>query len=199
MNKKTTYEMTIADKLQQLPLPDMEDAIWARIQTQLDLDLPEGDGGGGNTPQAPSGGWIWSAGLLIFVAAFFTVYLLTKKSDTTIPNQTIQPSGNSVITSLNTTATPPSQGSSNRRNAPLSGPQESSSAAAPFDEKEDSLLSPQLILQPLPDTQANIATVQTLPPLQQDSVLKPKPKTRGVKDISDADYRIVPAKKDSTR
>lgn len=199
MNKKTTYELTIADKLQQLPLPDMEDAIWARIKTQLDLDMPEGDGGDGNTPQVPTGGWMWGAGLLAFVAALLTVYLLTKKPETTTQTQNLRQTENSVITPLNPTTPPPLPVSSNGRNGPLSAPQEGSTTSTPFEGKMDSLLSPPRVLQPLPDTQATITTVQTLPPVLQDSVQRPKPKSRGVKDISDADYRIVPAKKDSTR
>jgi hypothetical protein len=198
MNKKTTYELTIADKLQQLPLPDMEDAIWARIKTQLDLDLPEGDGGGSHTPQAPSGGWMWNAGLLAFVAAFFTIYLFTKNADRPTTTQTPPPPANTVRAPLSQPTTPPSPLNNNNRNGPLSRPPESAAASVPYEVSKDSALAPPVTLQPLPDTQAGV-TVFAPPPVLQDSVLKPKPKTRGVKDISDADYRIVPSKKDSSR
>jgi hypothetical protein len=198
MNKKTTYELTIADKLQQLPLPDMEDAIWARIKTQLDRDLPEDDSGGSNTPQAPSGGWMWRAGLLAFVAAFLTVYLLTKKSETPVSPQTIQQPVNTNSTPLAPSAPPSSQRTTNSQNWPPSVPQEGKTVPIPFEANKDSMLSPPLAQQPLSDTQAGV-TALVPPPLLQDSVLKPKPKSRGVKDISDADYRIVPTKKDSTR
>ncbi|HEY1022259.1 MAG TPA: hypothetical protein VGE06_08090 [Flavisolibacter sp.] len=198
MNKKTTYELTIADKLQQLPLPDMEDAIWARIKTQLDLDLPEGDGGGGNSPQAPSGGWMWSAGLLAFVAAFLTVYLLTKNPDAHTTTQTTKPPANAVTAPLPLPIPAPSPSTTNGRNGPLRVPPEGTATRLPFEENKDSVLSPPLTLQLFPDTQARIP-VFVPPPVLQDSVLKPKSKTRGVKDISDADYRIVPTKKDSSR
>ena len=49
MNNKQAYEITITSKLEALPLPDMEDAIWSRIEAQLDIDLPTDDGGGGTS------------------------------------------------------------------------------------------------------------------------------------------------------
>ncbi|MBB1283739.1 hypothetical protein HRH25_05070 [Flavisolibacter sp. BT320] len=198
MNKKTTYEMTIADKLQLLPLPDMEDAIWARIKTQLDRDLPEDDGGGSNTPKAPSGGWMWRAGLLAFVAAFLTVYLLAKKSETPASPQTIQQPVNTNSTPLAPSTPPPLLRTTNSQNGPPSVPQEGTTVLVPSEANKDSVLSLPLAEQLLSDTQAGV-TALAPPPLLQDSVLKPKPKSRGVKDISDADYRIVPTKKDSTR
>ncbi|HJT74602.1 MAG TPA: hypothetical protein VJ720_11295, partial [Chitinophaga sp.] len=41
MNKRETYEIIIARKLEQLSVPAMEDAIWNRISTQLDIEMPE--------------------------------------------------------------------------------------------------------------------------------------------------------------
>ena len=56
MNERKAYEQTIKGKLEAIPLPDMEDAIWARIETQLDIDMPTDDGGGNApSPNNPSG------------------------------------------------------------------------------------------------------------------------------------------------
>lgn len=41
MNQKETYEIIIAQKLEQLPVPAMEDAIWNRISAQLDIEMPQ--------------------------------------------------------------------------------------------------------------------------------------------------------------
>ncbi|MBK7883673.1 MAG: hypothetical protein IPJ81_07600 [Chitinophagaceae bacterium] len=40
MNKNTTYEQLIAQKLEQLAVPDSADAIWASIEQQLDVVMP---------------------------------------------------------------------------------------------------------------------------------------------------------------
>lgn len=41
MNKKTTYEVLIAEKVNHLPIPDMADAIWANIELGLDAVLDD--------------------------------------------------------------------------------------------------------------------------------------------------------------
>jgi hypothetical protein len=40
VNKKATYETIITDKLTNMPIPDMVDAIWTNISMQLDADAP---------------------------------------------------------------------------------------------------------------------------------------------------------------
>jgi hypothetical protein len=197
MNQKTTYELTIAEKLQQLPLPAMEDAIWARIKSQLDLDLPEGDGGGGNTPQAPSGG-MWSAGLLAFVAAFLSIYFLTQKQDTATAPETINPATKTTPAPLPEQKPPPGQLPLNNPNLPVSTPPSPTISTLPLTPGIDSIKVAPLALQPPIDSGAASTALVPLPPLQKRDSLPPKPKTRGVKDITDADYRIVPTKRDST-
>ena len=197
MNKKTTYELTIAAKLQQLPLPDMEDAIWARIKSQLDLDLPEGDGGSSNTPQTPSGGWMWSAGLLAFVAALLTVFLLTKKSEQPESTDKINQNPESVTAPLPKQKPGPFPIPGNSPFVPLPGSSAGTILNRPQEGSRDSAITPPLTLGAPIDTLPS-ATAFLPPPLLQDSVIRTKPKTRGVKDITDADYRIVPTKRDSS-
>lgn len=43
MNNKQAYETLISSKLEELHVPDMQDAIWARIVLDLDNELPQND------------------------------------------------------------------------------------------------------------------------------------------------------------
>ena len=43
MNENKTYQL-IAEKLDALPVPDLADLIWAKIEAQLDIDLPPDTG-----------------------------------------------------------------------------------------------------------------------------------------------------------
>ena len=47
MDERLKYEQLIGEKLHNLPIPDMQDTIWARVKAQLDIDLPTDDGDGG--------------------------------------------------------------------------------------------------------------------------------------------------------
>ncbi|HEU0112637.1 MAG TPA: hypothetical protein VFQ73_17305 [Flavisolibacter sp.] len=195
MNQKKAYEQIITGKLEALPLPDLADAIWARIETQLDIDMPEGDGGPGSGPSS-GGGWIGGAGLFVFVAALITIFLLSKnknkENSLVLPNRTQQqaPATTPVINSgplIDNT----------RREVQTSAP-------ARVQPKNDSTTSDFPGLMPSPDITGNNppsdsvqqATAIQLPPfLPADTVVKKRP--RGVQGITDNDYRIVP-KKDST-
>ena len=96
MNQKTAYEQIITGKLHALPVPDMADAIWARIETQLDLDMPQTDPPPTNPPGTPSGGIILGGISIVFVIALIT-YLFFKKETNNQPTSS-QPA--------NTTNTP---------------------------------------------------------------------------------------------
>ena len=81
MNQKKAYEQTIAVKLEAIPLPDMADAIWARIENQLDIDMPTDDGGGNSTPDAPSGfGWIGGSVLFVFAVALVSFFIINNNN-----------------------------------------------------------------------------------------------------------------------
>jgi hypothetical protein len=78
MNERLKYEQLIGGKLQGLPVPDMADAIWSRIEAQLDIDLPTDDGGGGSPLTPPSGPTIIGWGLSVFIIAVVTAFFLFK-------------------------------------------------------------------------------------------------------------------------
>ena len=63
MNSTTPYEQLVASKLDQVPVPDMADSIWASIEMQLDVpaDAP-GEGSGDGSADAPMGKKPFSAG-----------------------------------------------------------------------------------------------------------------------------------------
>jgi hypothetical protein len=197
MNDKTTYEITITEKLQQLPLPNLEDAIWARVKAQLDLDLPTDDGGNGG-PDAPAGsGSTWGAGVFLFVAAIVAVFLLHK-------NETQQPSPAAPVQNSTTISSPaqqPAADSTQTRRGVSTSPAQT---IRPGDQPVSAALSPpgdSVSIAPLPvlpSVDSQQRTTLVLPPPILADTTRPKPKTKGVRGLTDADYRIVPAGRDST-
>lgn len=204
MDQKTTYEQLITEKLEGMPVPDMADAIWARIETQLDLDMPTDDGGSDPAPDAPSGsGWVGGAGLFAFVVALVTLFIINKnhkKKEPVIPSTNTTQKINDVQNSKAEVA-PDSLKQVDWRPQAVIPENPVNPTLIPQDDtrKEDTIaIVPQAVLiQPfVPDTIHTITTM-TPPKVNQDTV-KPK-KSRGVPNITDNDYRIVPVKKDSAR
>lgn len=191
MNNKATYELILTDKLDGLPIPDMADAIWNRIEHRLDLDMPEGDGGsGGDT--GPFGGspasWI-GFGFTMFVVAFLAIYLNRKEQspDTFIPVKSTNISNSNPDTNNNAApfiANPP--------------PASSQPTITNNDQPPDtaSMTQQPVVFPGLADTTASAPVLTNAPPPKADSANLPAKKPRGVSGISDADYRIVP-KRDS--
>lgn len=203
MNQKATYELTITEKLVQLTAPDMVDAIWARIELQLDIDLPTDDGPT-NPPAAPTSGprkWI-NRGFMIAAVAIVLIYLFNNRKQTITSND--QPNITAPVTTPNNNDNPVRNNSPGTNNAQT--PQNNSSAPTtpttvlPVD---SNATAPVTGLLPL---QADSTAVQTNappvfnPPLvtQQKNTPDSTKKGRGVKGITDSDYKIVP-KKDSSK
>ena len=196
MDHKKAYEQTIASKLEALPLPAMADAIWARIETQLDIDLPT-DEGGGIGPESPSGGnWIGRGGLFVFIAALvmsFLIYKNNKKPEpVSRPNRTTQQPVQSPLPAINTSKT-----SEGRRNGAIPLPQ-NHSVDPPVNRSTDSLLTAPVTVLPAPVDSAQVSNVLPPPVLPGSDTAPVKKKARGVPGITDNDYRIVPAKKDGS-
>ena len=197
MNKKTTYELTITEKLQQLPLPGLEDAIWTRVKAQLDLDLPTDDGDD-NTPDAPSGGgWQWGAGMIVFVAALVTIFLLFKnpsEKQQALPVQTLPNNTSLPATSVGETGPLQKPPNFNTGTVPTSSPVTSQPLNLPL--PADSGAPVPTVSLPVADTLQQTTMVLPPPTVLQDSAA-PKKRPRGVSGITDSDYRIVPSRKDS--
>jgi hypothetical protein len=211
VNPILPYEQLLADKVQQVPVPDMADAIWAAIEQELDKGTPGDDGS--NEPSSPKSGG--SPGVFAYIAGGIVIgsilltYILTDKKKETATNK---PSPSVVIPPNNT-----------QQNIPID-----SNAASPVNDnpasvfykdvvKNDSSKSFNSFQQTIPllDSLLN----QQVSRIQQDSVVDKTPslvslpvkidsmsidkgappkKSRGVKGITNDDYYIKTEKKDST-
>lgn len=199
MNEQPLYESQIAAKLEQLPLPDMADAIWLRIKDQLDTDMPDG----GHTPPPPPPPRpvnsrrtrLGRLGLIVIVAVALLIWLLPEKQQhlpvlSTIADSSVTDTGQLVPGPL------PAKLPALKRPG-VSLPAVSGTVA---DTTGVIVPAPAIVLPSEPDTAVIPAPVQpvitpgTLPPQRKDTVTVKK-KPRGVPGISDSDYKIVPATK----
>jgi hypothetical protein len=75
VNKITPYESLIAQKAEQVPLPQLADSIWATIEQQLDAGTADG---GDNSPSGnPPGKGLPGAGKLLYVLVPAAVIIAT--------------------------------------------------------------------------------------------------------------------------
>lgn len=88
MNELTPYEQLIAAKLEQLPVPDMADSIWANIETQLDPSpAPESR----PASQKPTGKAFYYLAAIIAVTALLWWFLSHKDRPVVPPSPTPAP------------------------------------------------------------------------------------------------------------
>jgi len=198
MDEKAAYELTIAEKLEQLTVPDKVDAIWARIEALLDIDMPTDDGSGEPLVNPPSGSGLWNiTGIALFIAALIaTIYFTSKKPN--INTNTINTPRDSVTTIINRPAStnnkpPPAELAPQPSQRSIPDSSASLQSSLPLPVSIDSLSfkgidNPSALLS---DSIANNlpATPVVTPPADTG-----KKKGRGVKGITDSDYRIVPDK-----
>ncbi|HYH15260.1 MAG TPA: hypothetical protein VD794_08570 [Flavisolibacter sp.] len=202
MNQKTTYEVTITSKLDQLPIPDLREAIWARIEGELDADMPSDDGGD-TPPSSPRGGKVLPFALPGLVVIIVALFLIRTNKQNSKPNTIPTTPATQTITTAPTASPPPVDSKTVIRDeespavypgtsVPISTvPNTVDSTSAPVTD----------VLPPVTDNtnQQGPTLVQTPPPqpLKTDSVAGKK--KRGVSGITDNDYRITPVKPDSSR
>lgn len=194
MNQKTTYEVTITNKLQQLPLPDMADAIWQRIESQLDMDMPSDDPAKGGTPKG-GGSFPIGTGVLIFVVALVTYFLINKNNQ---KDQTLAPLPPvpRIETPTETSQPPPAQ--PDNRSQTITAPQGNSfTPAIPLVFDSVGNRTEPIVNVPLQQDSAAISP-PLLQPEQNRTGDQTTKKPKGVPGISDSDYKVVP-KKDSSR
>lgn len=211
MNQRTTYEEWIAGNLEQIPVPDMADVIWARIEQQLNLDMPQQDAGGGNgggklpgfsTP----GQWFLTA----LVAALIGMYLLKpSKPSTHIPAPDQQ---SSVPTTTHDSIAATAESTAVIRSK-ADIPMESPPPEASGQTNGTATVNPPSENQPIHEVQKPLEAVQqpqanTVPNASNQSGMTGKPntvsspadttvkKSRGVKGIGNGDYKIAPVKKE---
>jgi hypothetical protein len=207
VNNLTPYEILIAQKTEQVAVPDMSDSIWASIEQQLDAGPSPDDGNSGPSKTPPVKGLPGAGNLLtIFtiatIAIALTWFFTREKKET--PEKIQQPS---IFPA--TEISPPATDSNKlidltpKKIIPLQ----------PIIAGKDTLLPSDNYSMPFIDT-LNKATIPSpirtdsvfvsgdnKPPVVADtsSVMPPSKKPKGVKGISDNDYKIISTKKDSTK
>ncbi|GAB2812374.1 hypothetical protein [Ferruginibacter profundus] len=206
MNTPTPYENLIAAKLEQLPVPDMADSIWARIETQLDaglsLDNDDNKPSGNPTTVKPGmGKGFYFSILSAIIIALVIIYKENKK---------IKNKNNTLPVIPKTETVVPVTDSS----GPLQYPVEKNSNTLPGSSKaKDSVADPlhpgnkiifdsltqQAIPLAQPDSSLPMLKNKIAPPALDSVTLPPINKPRGVKGITDDDYKIRTGKKDSTK
>ncbi len=199
MDPRLQYEQQIAGKLESLPVPDLQDIIWARVKATLDMDLPSDDDGGGTDPSPKPGPRIIGWGLSVFLIAFFSLYFLLKKNTKPGPLPASTPVHSSPFTNT------PSQAEGPPGKLPVQNQDRFLSAPQVQPGNEDTILlnatPAQASVGVIPNDTISIsqpgndlAGIVNVPELKKDSVI-PK-KKRGV-SLKDEDYRIVPKKEDN--
>lgn len=186
VNLLPTYEQLIAERLEGISIPDMADAIWVRIETALDVELPVNE-----PPVTPdkhffnnSKVWLISAGILAIIITIFFLLRNWDKAPTPprdLPKQTaptIQPD-----TTLQQDYKPPPE---RHRPAPKK-------TITPVIDKAgaDTLMHMPVINKIATDTLLKAPPVITAPPPGTTKPLievKP-PKKYGV-EVSDSDYKF---------
>lgn len=203
MNLKTPYEQLIGEKLEQdFPVPDMADAIWARIELELDA-APAQDADVSPDATTMPAKAVMSKWLAIAIGGILTVVLLfillkksfKKKERTKEPAPTQQ-----TINKADEKRPPDSTQNPVNFNPPISPVvrDTAGNVFAPAIFRNDSLLSlPPAINYP-DSTLTSILPPKRLP--ADSSLLTPPPgrKPRGVQ-IDNSDYKIQQEKKDSMR
>ena len=206
MNQKTTYEVTITGKLDQLPIPDLREVIWARIEGELDADMPTDDGGD-TPPSSPTGSKVLHFALPGVVVIIITLFLIktNDKTPQTRNNYTTTPTIPTTTTAP--AASPPplnTRTETLKEKAPVTYPGTPVPAGTLPNGTDSASLPLADVIPPAADN-TNIDP-QPAPPLVQAPPTQPvktdsvtQKKKRGVTDITDNDYRIMPVKPDSSR
>jgi hypothetical protein len=206
VNHLLPYEHAIAAKINQAPVPDFMDEVWAGIDLQLDAPMPSP---GKPVKKSNLSKEIGRArGLKIFIAALVVIAVIiivkTRKAKQDIKkNNTAAP----AIDNKNEI------GSDSVTNFPLKKKENSEKIKKndkPVNTITDSVSKPADIFFPSPIIYDSVVVAPpVILPKANDSALykpasspvsvptPPGKKGKGVKGIKDTDYKIVPVKKDS--
>ncbi|WP_440133574.1 hypothetical protein [Chitinophaga sancti] len=178
MNKTTPYEDLIAAKLDQIPVPDMSDSIWANIEMQLNEipEAPETKPSGGNAGNA------WYGVITLAVVTTLCCWFYTHKKP--IPKQIIIPPIEIAV--------PPKDSPAIIKTI---------QKQLPVVENRDTIQAVITIPEELKPELPELAdSTLTNPPVINPQVVEPAPpikKHKGVKGISGDDYRLSVQRRDS--
>jgi len=191
VDTNTPYDHLIAAKLEQIPVPDMADSIWASIETQLDaaMDVPDKK----PMPTPKGKGWYGFAAITIAMTALWWY--------SSRPQKNIKPQQQAPVPVITAPVT----------DSPvlIEHPEKKMIPVMPIPEKKDSTS----LTEPAADSVHTVDSTterilplgkreprlgKPLPVVDSVSVLPHTKKPKGVKGISPDDYKIS-ADKDSTR
>lgn len=207
MNQPTTYEQLIAVKLQELSAPAKIDAIWARIEQQLDVEMPTDESGSTDAGASSNPGFFFPGNqfLYIFLAAVAGIYFLTRpyaiqnevsetnhqqsyeiKDSVNNVSDLIKKSDSEVIFTDKADRVVLDKTLPNDSVTVIS--EESTPSTVEKKGSDPIMQSPAPVSIPVNET-------KKLPtPIITDTTIK---KGRGVKGINSSDYKIAPVKKDN--
>ncbi len=214
MNSKTPYEVLIAEKVEGMSVPDKIDSIWADIEAQLDASAPP-EGGEGDPHPAPTQpvkglpglgnglGFFFTTATVIAIA-FFWIYTSNKKEIIPAKREAApaidKKSSEGVGVSGQLHQTP------EKKLFQVNDPVIIKSPILPArvesikkTNKIDSLLNPSL-----PDRKADTMVKRAdnlikSPVMDSLKLIPGFKKPKGVKGITDDDYKIIDIKKDSLK
>lgn len=189
MDQRPLYEQLIAGKLEALPVPDMADAIWARIKGQLDIDLPTDDGGG-NGGNNPSGPGIIGWGLSVVLVALLTVFYFTQNKPKTESIQNTPAPQQQITLPIEQAKGPPGSTNSPPREAPSPGILQPGLPVLSADSIQPEFATSLPAIKP--DSQAVVPPSTTVALTKATDTLPPTKKKKGVTGITDNDYRVIP-------
>jgi hypothetical protein len=193
MDERLKYEILIGGKLGSLPVPDMQDMIWQRIKAQLDIDLPPDENEGGSHSPTPSGPGLIGWGLSIVIIALVTSFFLLKNKSDTIDKTVIQTPTEQIVSPSQQDNSPPPGNNTKASGRPaITDANEPAPLVADSVARQD--VSP---FSPFPDDSAHTTSLEpssTGFSSVTDTTGQVK-KRRGLKGLSDSDYRIVPKNK----
>lgn len=205
MNQPTTYEQLIAAKLQELSAPAKIDEIWARIEQQLDVEMPTDESGPTDTGASSHPGFFFpgSKFLYVFLAAVAGIYFLTRPY--TIQNEASEINPQQPFEIMDSATG-------------LKDPVKNKDSEVIFTDKADMFVNDQAvsndsttssIAEPVPNEVVNKEPEPVIPSTVATTVNETKKlpttivtdttvkKGRGVKGINLSDYKIAPVKKDN--
>ena len=204
MNSITPYEIKIAEKLEQLPVPDMADSIWASIELQLDADLSSENTDDTSSQDATKGKPGLGKGfyLSIITAIIIIAILLYKNNKQSKKNNEQPRSPKTEMTKPIIDNSQPVIEPLKNNNQEKNAVNKKDSTAIPFIPGNrisfDSTIRPVFPLNKIDSSAAVLKNKPQLPSFDSSFINSPLNKPKGVKGISDSDYRIF-GKKDSLK
>jgi hypothetical protein len=196
VNEIQPYEQLIAAKLDQLPVPDMSDSIWASIDKELDA------------PASPFNGKLWSglAGLVAVVALLWWYFSHKVPAPVQRPKALPEQHAPMPVVPQPTRDSARLDKPVKKKDLPVSPAATKKDPAAYHPAPADSVHADSAVKQILPPIKIDSGTSQKNKPALPDFDLyetRPAPppnnkKHKGVKGITEDDYKIS-AGKDSTR